>query len=132
MGFTITPGRTWITGETVTAAKLNSFLTGAFADSSSYQDAGGTFNASNGDHVWIGESDTVNLPTSPNDNDEVNIAQLDGDLTSNSATVDADTINIDYNGFNGAAAGTTLTLDRNFIGNLKFVYNSANNQWKLT
>jgi len=131
MGFTITPGRTWVTGETVTAAKLNSFLTGAFADSSSYQEASGTFNAQNGDFVWIGESDTVNLPTSPNDNDEVTIAQLDGDLSTTPATINADTININFNNFNQVAADTSINMNKNFIGALRFVYNSSNNQWKI-
>jgi len=117
MGLTITPGRTWVTGETVTAAKLNNSFTAATVDFSAYQDSsGGTFNAASGDFVWVEENSVINLPTSPNDNDVVTIAQSTGDLGTNSASVSGGSKNIDYNNFNNVAAGTTLTLDQNFIG----------------
>ncbi len=132
MGQSITPGRTWVTGETVTAAKLNDFILASEVDSSSFEPiAGSSVNATNGDFIWIEPSKTVNLPATPNDNDEVTLAQLSGDLSSTSATVDAGSINIDFNSVNGVAADVTLTLDANFIGNLKFVYNSTNNFWKV-
>ncbi len=45
---TITPGRTWVTAETVTAAKLNSFLTAASVDASFLDGALSGFGTSNG------------------------------------------------------------------------------------
>jgi len=205
MGQSITPGRTWVTGETVTAAKLNDFIASAEVDSSSYQEVtGGTFNATNGDFVFVAPKDTVNLPTGPSDNDEVTVAQLSGDLdtysvssitrasttatvttsddhnieigqnvaiagadqtayngtvavtgtpstttftyevsgsptspatgtitSSGSASVFSDTININYNNVQDTAADNTLTLDQNFFGSFKFVYNASNNVWKI-
>ena len=130
MGFSITAGRTWVTGETVTAAKLNAVNTGASVDYAAYQDAGGTFNASNGDFVFVGISDTVNLPTSPSDNDVVVVAQIDGDLSATSATVSGGIKSINYNGL--ATANTDLTLDTNFVGNLTFTFNTSADVWKLT
>jgi len=130
MGLNITQGRTWVTGETVTATKLNTAFSSATISYSEYQDAGGTFNAANGDFVFVGISDTVNLPTSPSDNDTVTVAQIDGDLSATSATVDAGSKNIDFNGLDTQA--TTLTLNKNFIGRLTFVYNSSAGEWKVT
>jgi len=133
MGLTITPGRTWVTGETVTASKLNNSFTAASVDYSSYQDGGsGTFNAASGDFVWVQEGTTVNLPTSPNDNDVVTVAQASGDLSSTSASVSGGSKSIDFNSFNSVSANTTLTLNANFIGSLVFTFNSSEDVWKLT
>jgi len=132
MGLTITPGRTWVTGETVTAAKLNNSFTAATVDYSAYQDALGTFNAASGDFVWVAEGDQVNLPTSPNDNDVVTVAQASGDFVSTSATVSAGSKNINFNDFNGVAENATLVLNTNFIGSLVFTFNDSEDVWKLT
>jgi len=42
MGQSITPGRTWVTGETVTAAKLNDFILASEVDSSSFEPIAGS------------------------------------------------------------------------------------------
>jgi len=134
MGLTITPGRTWVTGETVTAAKLNNTFTAASVDYSAYQSAGtaSPFTAASGDFIWIEPNSTVNLPTSPNDNDVVTVAQESGDLSSTSASVSGGTKSINFNSFNNVSANSTLTLDDNFIGSLVFTFNSSEDVWKLT
>lgn len=134
MGVTITPGRTWVTGETVTATKLNTFLTSATTDQGAFQTvgAGGTFNASNGDFIFIGENDTVTLMGSPSDNDIVTVAQLDGDLATTNSTISGNGNNFDYNSVNGVSADSSLVLNENFVGNLTFTYSTSAGVYKIT
>jgi len=126
----ITKGRTWVTGETVTAAKLNAFLGDATVSVTNYQVASGTFAASSGDFVFIGPGDTVTLPASPSDQDFVTIAQDTVGLPASNATVDGGANNIDDNGFTTIAV--TYKLDVNFIGSLVFTWQNANSEWRIT
>lgn len=104
-------------------------MTSASTDQGAYQDGGsGTFNATSGDFVWAEEGTNVVLPTSPSDNDIVTVAQVSGDFSTTSAQVTS-TQNMNFNGID--TAGTTLTLDANFVGNLTFIFNTSANVWKI-
>lgn len=129
MALTVTQGRTWVTGETVTAVKLNQAFSSATVNFSTFSDVSSPYNAVVGDFIFIAAGDTITLPASPSNNDLVTIAQLSGDMTSSNATISGGLISIDFNGRDTASA--TFTIDRNFCGSIGFLYNTAANLWKL-
>lgn len=101
-----------------------------FADD--WNDDGGTINAVANGRYAIGEGDVINLPAPPSNNDSVKVYQLSGDLSTTPATINGNGKNLDYNLVNGIAADGSLSLDKNFLGELEFTYNSGQDVWKLT
>lgn len=93
-----------------------------------WTDASPTTNAVAGGFYLIDAGDTINLPTSPSDNDIVYIGQLQGDLNTTPATIDGGTKNISDN-INPDA--TTWLADANFAGRIAFVFKTAIDKWKV-
>jgi hypothetical protein len=101
----------------------------AASSAESWTVVSGTVNSVNGGFYFVSPSDTINLPTTPANNDTIVIAQGSGDLSATSANVSGGSNNISDN-INTPA--TTWSVDDNFAGRYTFTYNSTLGVWKVT
>lgn len=152
-----TPGYTFAVGDDTSADRHNTAIANAVIDLANntsgeldgskiadgtidssqfapeWDGAGGTgINTAAGGFYFVNAGDSYNLPATPSNNDSVGFAQLSGDLSTTSASIEGNGKNIDYNNVGGAAADSTLTLNINFNGRINLTYNSGQDVWKLT